>query len=131
MFEYATVTPTSEQRAATWRRLFGTDTLPVLHDRPRLQETRRGSVEAYDLAVEALTGWQLARLAAYVANRTGQLYADVLADVAAGWPLVADGLVVSSAAPDTARPSSILWDLIYQQLSASRWSRWIWRAVAN
>lgn len=85
------ITTTDVQRRLLWQHLFGRDTLPVLHPRPRWQHLvgRQNEVLAYDLDVQALPDGALARLAAYVAERSGWPYNYAKAVVQGGWPITA------------------------------------------
>ncbi len=94
------ITTTSQARAARWDRIFGADTLPVLHAQPRHQQMQgRGVILAYDLDMRALHPFARRRLAAHVARRTGRDYGDVWNGMKAAisWPIDAvDCAVVSS-----------------------------------
>jgi len=85
------ITTTDTRRRQLWQHLFGRDTLPVLHPRPRWQwlPGHQAEVLAYDLDVQALPDGALARLAAYVAERSGWSYDYAKAAVRGGWPIKA------------------------------------------
>lgn len=87
----AYITTTDRRRRALWQRLFGTDVLPVLHPYPRWQwlPGHEFEVLAYDLDVQALPDGALARLAAYVAERSGWPYSYAKAAVQGGWAITA------------------------------------------
>lgn len=85
------ITTTDAQRRQLWQHLFGRDTLPVLAPRPRWQwlPGRQFEALAYDLDVQALPDGALARLAAYVAQRSGWPYDYAKAAVQGGWAITA------------------------------------------
>ena len=85
------ISTTNSRRSQLWLRLFGQDTLPVLHPRPRWQwlPGRQSEALAYDLDVQALPDGALARLAAYVAQRSGWPYDYAKAAVQGGWAILA------------------------------------------
>jgi hypothetical protein len=72
---------TDRRRAATWRRIFGTDRLPVLADRPRWICDRDGERLVYDVDMSQVRAAAVYRLAAHVARRTRQPYALVLSEI--------------------------------------------------
>lgn len=85
------ITTTNSRRRQLWQQLFGQDTLPVLHPRPRWQwlPGRQTEALAYDLDLQALPDGALARLAAYVAQRSGWPYDYAKAAVQGGWAILA------------------------------------------
>jgi hypothetical protein len=85
------ITTTDTQRRQLWQHLFGRDTLPVLHPRPRWQwlPGREFEALAYDLDVAALHPMAVARLADYVGERAGWPYQYAKAAVEGGWPITA------------------------------------------
>lgn len=88
------VTPTTQARQARWLEIFGTLHLPVLERTPRVQETRDGSVLAFDLAIEQMHWMSLIRLAERIRKEKGRTFDDVYADVCVNVPLNAEGLIV-------------------------------------
>lgn len=95
------VSTTSQRRAQEWERIFGTDILPVRDGRPRLQSVRNQPMLAYDLDLAALHPGQISRLAGHVSRRTGQPYAQALAQVqtAVSYPIEAtDDVQIAEAA---------------------------------
>lgn len=109
------ITTTDVQRRQLWQHLFGRDTLPVLAPRPRWQwlPGRQFEALAYDLDVQALPDGALARLAAYVAERSGWPYSYAKAAVRGGWAILATNCQVeekpvSDAASADSSPASFV-----------------------
>lgn len=107
--EQPRIRSTSQARTALWERLFGMNTLPVLHAQPRLQQLPGvGGVLAYDLDLQALHISARRRLAAHVYRRVGRPYADVARDLetAVSWPIDARGC---ETAVEEKRPFFVGW----------------------
>jgi len=85
------LTTTDPPRRREWQHIFGTDHLPVLSDRPRVQSHAQGDILAYDLNLRALTGPQRTRFAAWISRRYHIEYADALRWVttSVSWPILA------------------------------------------
>ena len=93
------VTTSNAQRAKTWAHIFGTDTLPVRQDRPRVRETCDGAMLAFDLDARCLTDWQISRLATHIAWRTQSRHSDVMTEIRLfGWPIAAAETTVTETA---------------------------------
>ena len=77
------ITTTDSRRAALWEKIFGSDTLPIVHAAPRLQHMQgRGSeVLAYDLDTSRLTAMQRARFASHLARVSGRPYEAAYAEI--------------------------------------------------
>lgn len=77
------ITAVEQRRRSYWRKLFGTDELPVKSARPRFQflEAGRHETLAYDLDTEALHPVQRARLARHMASTSGMRLQDAQAFV--------------------------------------------------
>ena len=85
------ITTTDPHRRRLWQRLFGQETLPVLHPYPRWQwlPGHQRETLAYDLALKALPAGARDRLAAYVAWRAGWPYDYAQTAVKGGWAIPA------------------------------------------
>ena len=118
------VSTTSQRRAQEWERIFGTDILPVLDARPRLQSIRNRSVMAYDLDLAALHQGQIVRLAGHVSRKTNTPYPVALKNLqtAAGWPIeAADDVQITEAAEEVNTPTLPLF--APGQMSPAWWHR--------
>ena len=77
------LTTTDRRRAALWEKIFGSDTLPVMHAAPRWQhmQGRGNEVLAYDLDTSRLTAMQRARFASHLAKVSGRPYSAAHAEI--------------------------------------------------
>jgi len=101
------VSTTSQRRSQEWERVFGTDILPVLDARPRLQSIRNRPVMAYDLNLAALHQGQLNRLAGHISRKTHTPYLVALEMVrtAVAWPVEATEDTYITEAAEEVNPS--------------------------
>lgn len=102
------VSTTSRVRSQEWERIFGTDILPVLDARPRLQSIRNRPVMAFDLDLAALHQGQIARLAGHVSRKTRTPYPEALEMVrtAVAWPIEAtEDVQITEAAEEVNTPT--------------------------
>jgi hypothetical protein len=87
------------RRAATWRRIFGSDRLPVLAAAPRRLCDRDGERLVYDLDMSRVHPVAVCRLAAHVARRTRQPYSVVLLEIQSrGFWVDAENVMVEETA---------------------------------
>jgi hypothetical protein len=87
------------RRAATWRRIFGSDRLPVLAAAPRRLCDRDGERLVHDLDMSRVHPVAVCRLAAHVARRTRQPYSVVLLEIQSrGFWVDAENVMVEETA---------------------------------
>jgi len=115
------VTTTNPKRSRLWDRIFNTEALPVSQGKPRLVRDPAGDYYGYDLLISALHPMQIARLAAWAAEETGQPYAiihQMILDV--GFVIRADETEVTAVQEETAVSFFLAWQAVGGSLWAKR-----------
>lgn len=106
------ITTTDTTRRSLWLRLFGRDTLPVKHAKPRwIHKQGVGCADpfltlAYDLDLSRLHEGDICRLAGWVAKRQGVAYKQALMTIRSGWTIPAANCEIVE--PVEQEPSSAL-----------------------
>lgn len=92
----ATILPSSP-RAAVWREVFGSETVPILSPLPQTAQTPRGDAEFYRLDVARLSDEQRKRVVSHLCQKWQLRHEEVVRlvnDPDHGVPLLAADLVV-------------------------------------
>lgn len=87
----------SSPRAALWRQVFGTETLPIVSPVPKKAEGPDGSAEFYQLDVAQLDTEQRSRLVSHLCERfkmTHQEVCHLIDDPNHGVPILAEDVIV-------------------------------------
>ena len=115
------ISPTNDNRAEMWERIYGRSELPVKYAQPHMACTQRwGDVDVYYLDTTAVPEALLDRLASIEAKRSGISYAEARMMVRREWLIKADGTKVESRQQTSATNNSDPWQMAFPFLPSIR-----------
>lgn len=110
------ISPTNDNRAAMWERIYGRSELPVKYGKPHTACTQRwGDVDVYYLDTTAVPEPLLDRLAGIEAKRSGISYDEARMLVRREWLIKADGTKISeeTISVDATNDSKNSWQMAF------------------
>ena len=113
------ISPTNDNRAEMWERIYGRSELPVKYGKPHTACTQRwGDVDVYYLDTTAVPEPLLDRLAGIEAKRSGISYEEARMMVRREWLIKADGTKLSEQVQQTESTGS--WQMAFPFLPMVR-----------